>query len=56
MGHPPSNSARCRALHISCGLSWMPTWCRVAFMLCMSTVPVGLELNSLKISWNAAGR
>lgn len=29
---------------------------RAAFMLRMSTVPVGLELNSLKISWNAEGR
>lgn len=25
-------------------------------MLRMSTVPVGLELNSLKMSWNAGGR
>lgn len=54
-GRPPSKSACCRALHISCGLSWMPTLRRVAFMLRMSTDPVGPELNSLKISWNAAG-
>lgn len=56
MGHPPSKSACCTASHISCGLSWMPTWRRAAFMLRMSTVPAGLELNSLKISWKAAGR
>lgn len=58
-GHPPSKSACCRASHISCGLSWIPTLCSVAFMLSMSTVPivpVWLEQNSLKISWNAGGR
>lgn len=55
MGHPPSKSARRRASHISCGPSWIPTLRRATFILCMSTVPVGLQLNSLKISWKAEG-
>lgn len=55
MGYPRSKSACRRASHISCGLSWIPTLCRAAFMLRMSIAPVGLELNSLKISWKAGG-
>lgn len=55
MGHPPSKSASRRASHISCGPSWIPALRRAIFMLCMSTVPVGLQLNSLKISWKAEG-
>lgn len=53
MGHLPSKSASRRASHISCGPSWIPVLRRATFMLCMSTVPVGLQLNSLKISWKA---
>lgn len=55
MEHLPSKSASRRASHISCGPSWMPTLRRATFILCMSTVPVGLQLNSLKISWKAEG-
>lgn len=53
--HPPSRSASRRASHICCGPSWMPTLRRATFMLCMSTVPIGLQLNSLKMSWKAEG-
>lgn len=55
MGDPPSRSACRRASRMSHGLRWMPAAHRAALRLCMPTVPVRLELNSSKISWNAAG-
>lgn len=56
MGYPPSKSACCRASRISCGLSWIPAVHRAARRLRMPTAPVRPELNSWKISRNAAGK